>query len=167
MTPEKARIGFVYDFEVLDNGILIAQQRQIHNIMPTVALNHLLDVLLKGGTQYANWYVGLFESNYTPVAGTTMASLIADATECTAYSETGRPGCTLGTVSGGAVDNSASKAEFTFTGDKTIYGGFMASNNVKGANTGMLVSAVRAGTAISVQSGNVLRVTAGITLTSE
>ncbi len=164
--PQHAKIGFVYKFEVLDNGIVVAETEFAHNLMPTVALNHALDVLLKAGTQYPNWYCGLFEGNYTPIAGATMATLITDATECTAYSETTRPIFTSGTISGGAVDNSASKAEFTFTADKTIYGGFISSNNVKGANTGMLLSAVRPASSVAVHTGNVLRVTAGLTLTS-
>lgn len=163
---EKAKIGFVYKFEVLDNGIVVAETPPVHNIMPTAALNHVLDVLMKAGTQYPNWYVGLFEGNYTPTAGATMVSLIADATECTAYSETTRPAFTGDAIASGAIQNTATKAEFTFTAAKTIYGGFISSNNVKSATTGMLLSAVRPASSVVVASGNVLRVTAGLTLTS-
>lgn len=166
MISQKAKIGFKYKFEVLDNGIVIAETEFTDNIMPTAALNHVLDVLMGGGAQYLNWYCGLYEGNWTPLAGSTMTSLIADATECTAYSEATRPAFVADAISAGAIYNTASKAEFTFTSDKTIYGGFMSSGDVKGASTGVLLSAVRPASSVAVQTGNVLRVTAGLELAS-
>ena len=156
-------MGFEYTIEHLRNGELISKE-VCHNMVPTAGLNHTLDVLLKNGTSYPAWYVGLYEGNYVPVSSVTMATLPTDCSETTSYSELTRVTFTPGTVANGGVDNSGSKAEFTFTASKTIYGGFMASSSGKGSTTGLAISVVRFQGPKNVNSGDVLRVTAGLTL---
>ena len=160
-----AKAGFLYLVEVLRNGIVVDREL-VHNIMPTEGLNHVLNVVLKGSTQIGTWYLAPFEGNYTPIAGDTAAAFPAAATECTAYSESTRQQFVPGTVSAGALDNAASRAEFTFNATKTVYGGFMTGASAKGATTSVLLSAVKFSSPKSLDSGSVLRVTAGITLTS-
>lgn len=59
--------------------------------------------------------------------------------EVAAYSEANRQTLTLGTISAGSVDNSASKAVFTINADNTYIGGaFIADNNTKSGTTGVL-----------------------------
>lgn len=161
----RVRAGFVYDFELVRGGQVVDRWQQ-HNLMPTEGLNYLLNILFKGTSPAAAWYIALYEGDYTPVDEDVAADFATNATECTAYTPSTRPAFTAGTVSGGAVDNSASVAEFTFTSDKTIYGGSMHSVATKSALTGTLLSAVKFASPKTCETGDVLRVTAGLTFTS-
>jgi hypothetical protein len=165
MISENCQMGFVYTVEHLRDGKVIDTET-VHNLVPTVGMNHILDVIFRSATAYANWYIGLYESNYVPVAADTLVTLLANGTECTAYAETTREVFTSAAASGGVISNTASKAEFTMNATKTLYGGFLTSNSVKLSDTGMLVSAVKFASPKSVTAGDVLRVTAGLTLTS-
>jgi hypothetical protein len=162
---EHQKLGFKYQFEIVKDGVVVDAWEET-NLMPTEGLNHVLNTVLKGGTPVTTWYCSLFEGNYTPLATDTAAAFPAAATECTAYDEAARVAITFGTVAAGAVDNSAAKAEFTFNATKTVYGGAIQSVSGKGATTGALLSAVKFATAKSMEAGAVLRVTAGLTLTS-
>lgn len=162
---EKIAAGFEYLIEVVKDGVVIDSE-VAHNLLPIEGLDHIIDVALKGGAQHASWYVGLFEGNYTPIASDTAATFPAVATECTAYTEATRPAWTGGAVATGSVSNSASRAEFTSNSNKTIYGGFVVSASAKGGVTGTLISVVRFSSPKTFDSGSVLRVTAGFTMTS-
>ena len=156
---------FKYHIEVVRNGVVLDEETA-YNIVPTEGLDHVLNTVMKAGTPVAAWFIGLFEGNYTPVAGVTAATIATSATESTAYAESTRVAWTGGSVSAGVVDNSASRAEFTINASKTIYGGFLVSAAAKGGTTGTLISAVRFATAKVLEAGDVLRISAGITLTS-
>ena len=157
--------GFKWKVELIKDGVLTDVTEDC-NIMPTEGMNHLLNVLLKGGSQIGNWYVGIYNGNYTPVLGDTAATFPGTATENTTYVAAQRPAFTAGTVAGGAVDNTASVAEFTSTANATVQGGFIASSAVKGGTTGVLLSAVKFSSSKNFETGSILRVTAGFTLTS-
>ncbi len=159
------KVGVNYLVEVIRNGRVIDTE-VVHNLVPTEGLNHFLNVEFKGTTQVLSWYLAIFEGNYTPTAADTAAALPAAATECTAYDEATREAFVAGTVAGGIVDNTASRAEFTMNATKTIYGAFMTSAPAKGATTGVVVSSVRFSAAKSLVATDVLRVTAGVTMTS-
>jgi hypothetical protein len=162
---EQIDAGFTYLVEVLKDGVVVDSE-VVHNLLPTEGINHLLNVTLRGGTQYATWYVGLFEGNYTPTASDTAAAFPGNATETTTYAETTRQTWTPGTVVSGVVDNSASTAQFTSNALKTVYGGFITSAPAKSATTGVLLSVVRFSTAKTFDVGSILRVTGGFTMTS-
>lgn len=155
----KIKSGFYYDLEWTAPDGTVTRDR-VHNLVPTEGLNLIAGVLFKGVAVPAAWYIGLLESNYTPTAGVTAANLASVATESLAYSESTRRAFTGGTVVGGALDNAAAPAVFTFTADKTIYGGFISSASAKGSATGTLVS-IAAFTPKPVNAGTVLRVTTG------
>lgn len=162
---ESQTLHFNYQFELVRNGVVIDAWEE-KNLIPTEGLNHILDVTCKGGTQVPTWYVAPYEGDYTPIATNTAANFPGLSTECTAYNEATRVAWVEGTVAAGAVDNSASKAEFTFNASKTIYGCSLVSVSTKSATTGVLLSAVRFGTSRAVISTDVLRVTAPVSLTS-
>lgn len=162
---ERESIGFTYVVELVRAGCVIEREER-HNLMPVNALNHVLGVALTQQPQAAGWYIGLYEGNYTPIATDTSANFATDAIECTAYNEAQRLAFTPGAIAGGSCDNSATRAEFTFNADKTIYGGFLSSVPGKGALTGVLLSAVKFASPKQPQPGDVLRITAGLTLTS-
>lgn len=112
-----------------------------HNLVVTAGLNDSLDKHFKASSYTAAWYVGLTDGTPTVVAGDTMASH-AGWVEITAYDEANRPALTLGSVSGGSVDNSASKATYTISANNTTIGGaFVATNSTKGGTTGTLYGA--------------------------
>lgn len=163
---QRARAGFLYRIEVIDASGRVVSTELVKNIMPTESLNHWLSVVLKGGTQYSAWYIGLFEGDYTPVATDTAAAFPTDATEYADYSEDTREALTLGTIASGAVSNSASLAEFTFTESAKIYGGFISSSAAKSSTSGVLLSAVRFSSPKTLASGDTLRVSVAHTLSS-
>lgn len=134
------------------------------NIVVTAGLNDSLDKHLKGSAYTAAWYVGVTTSAPTPNAADTMASH-AGWTEYTNYSESVRQTLTLGTVSAGSVDNSASKATFSINGaGGTCGGAFVTTDNTKSGSTGTLygVGAFSGGDR-AVTSGDTLNVTVTLT----
>lgn len=163
---EAIKAGFVYTVETIAPDGTVVDVETVHNLMPTEGINHTLNATLKGGTAYSSWFVGVYEGNYTPVAGDTMATFPGLATESTAYTETNRVAWTSGTVSAGVVDNTGAKAEFTFNATKTIYGGFISSTPTKGSPAGVLLSVVRFASPKAMDAGSVLRVTAGFSMAS-
>lgn len=134
-----------------------------HNLVVNEGLNALLDIMFHGSTQITTWYLGLFEGNYTPVAGLTAATVASAATECTAYDESTRQAFDEAAAASEAITNSASRATFTFNATKTIYGAFLISNSTKGGTTGTLFSAARFGSAKSVVDDDQLLVTYTLT----
>lgn len=163
---EQLKAGFTYAVDVLDRDGNVVESSVDCNLMPDEGVAHLINTVLKGGAPVAQWYVGLFEGNYTPSTTDTAATLPAAATECTAYSASTRAAFAPGALAGGAVDNGSSKAEFTFPADKTIYGGFISSASAKGSTSGVLISVVRFGSPKVLSAGSTLRVTAGFALAS-
>ena len=164
-SESKLCAGAVYQFEQWRDGRLV-DEWECHNIIPTEGLNHFLSATVGAGSQVTTWYVGIFEGNYTPIAGDTMATFVASSTESTAYAEAARPAFVDSTAAGGATSNSSSKAEFTMNATKTIYGAFLSSVTTKSATSGVLLSAAKFSTAKVVDSGDILRVTVTLTLTS-
>lgn len=123
-------------------------------------------MLLHGATPVSPWYVGVFEGNYTPVAGDTAATFPANATESTAYDEATRQEYVEAAASSQSTTNSASKATFTFNATKTIYGAFLSSVSTKSTTTGTLLAANKAGTAKSVVDDDQLLITYTLSMTS-
>ncbi len=164
------RIGFVHlveHFRKDESGIYrLIDQEEIHNLIPTEGLDHILNIAMRNGTPVASWYVALFEGNYTPVAGLTAATFPSAATECTAYDEATRPLWNSAAASNGVITNSANKAVFTMNATKTVYGIVMTSANAKSATSGVLTSAVRFAASKNVAATDILNVTSSITLTS-
>ncbi|HDO36691.1 MAG TPA: hypothetical protein ENH07_10425 [Nitrospirae bacterium] len=138
-----------------------------HNICTDEGLNALLDIMFHGATQITTWYVGIFESDTTPVAGTTYA--VPVYTESTAYTEAARVEYAEAVASGKIITNSANKATFTMNATKTIYGaalvggGSAPTDNTDVAGGGTMYCASKFVASKSVESGDVLKVTVSIT----
>lgn len=163
---EHLKGGFTYLVEVIDRDGQLIDSEVVKNLMPAEGIAHVLNTVLKGGAQNTSWSIGLYEGNYNPVGSETAAGFPAAATECSTYSEATRVQFVPGAIVDGSLDNAANRAEFTFTAAKTIYGGFIASASAKGSTSGTLLSVVRFGSPKSLDSGSVLRVTAGFTMAS-
>jgi hypothetical protein len=159
------QMGGVFTIQHVRDGVVIDETHD-HNLVTDEGLNHMLDVHFHGETQIGTWYVGLFEGNYTPVAGVTAATLPAAATECTAYDEATRVAYTEAAAASKSITNSASKATFTFNATKTIYGAFLVSASAKSATSGKLFSAARFAAAKSVVDDDQLLITYTFTAAS-
>lgn len=159
---EQMKTGFEYLVEVVNTRTgEVRESELVKNIMPMEGITHMQNVLLKGGAQITAWYIGLYEANYTPVSGDEMADFPTSASEFTGYVGGARKAFTAGTPLGGTVDNAGNEAEFTFTADATVYGGFISSASAHGSPSGVLLSAVRFGSPKSLSTDEMLRVTAG------
>jgi len=174
-TPRILRPRFlvesIWDVEHWRKGQLLSQSRD-HNICTDEGLNKLLNVMFggagSGNTQITTWYVLIFESDTTPAAGTTYATPVF--TESTAYDEANRPAFVESNASAKSTDNSASKATFTISSTKTIYGAALVGGGTDAdtkddqAGGGTLYCASKFGASKSVVDDDVLNVT--ITLTA-
>ena len=154
----KVVIGGVFGTAIKRDGVIGAWQHD-HNLVVNEGLDSLLSVCFNAGTQITSWYVGIFEGNYTPVAGDTAATIAGNSTESTAYDEANRIAWVEAAPSGQSITNTASKATFTMNATKTIYGAFLVSTNTKGGTTGTLMAASRFSASRSVVDDDELLLT--------
>lgn len=165
---EKLKLGGVFTFEHIRNGVVIHSWEE-KNIVVDEGLEYILGNALDGATpSIGSWYVGLFSNNYTPVNTDTAATFPGDAGETTtAYSETTRPSWVEAGVSGNAIGNSASPAQFTFADASTdVYGAFLVSSSTKGGTAGVLIAASRFSSLRTMLDTDVLNVKYTITASS-
>ena len=169
-------LGFhnIYDFTcgnyVMEEGSRVFApiwRETIHNLVVNEALDDVLDVYFKSGTQSATWYIAIFGSDDTPAGTWTYA--VPVCTEFTNYDESTREEWVEGSISSQSLDNSASPAEFTCTsGTNTIYGAMLNNTSTKGdvaAGSGVLYSAARFGASRPFNTAEVLKIV--ITINSQ
>lgn len=150
-------------FETWING---ADHAVDPNIIPTAGLNHLLSVLVAGGAQVNPWYVALFTNNVTPAATLTAANFASTMGEFTGYAESNRVTYVEGTPAAGAVDNDASRAEFTINAPATLRGGALLSAQAKSAVIGEILACARFGADRAVIAGDTLQTKYTLSATS-
>ncbi len=156
------KMGFTYEVQAFDrHGQPVGDKEVIHNKMPVEFLDYMLAAAHKGGTQFTDWYVGLYSGNYNPTGTETMATLPAQCDEFTGYDGAMRPKAVFGTPAGGRLDNSTNMIELTFTQDVAVRGGFLATGQGKGATTGLCASVVKFNSPKSPGVGGVLRIVVG------
>lgn len=132
------------------------------NLVTTAGKNLYLTNMYKASSFTSAFYVGLVTGpggSNTYAVGDTMSSHAGWAENAT-FSNATRPAFTPGSVSGGSVDNSASKAAFTINGTATIGGAFFVDNSTVSGTSGTLVGVGNfTGGDRAVQSGDTLNVT--------
>ena len=129
-------------------------------------LNSLLTSGIKNGAQPAAFYVAPFSGNVAPATSLTAATFTATQTEFTNYDETSRPEFVDGAVSGGSLNNSASRAEITCSsGGGTVWGAGLISVATKSATTGVLMACVKFASARTLAESDVLAFQYTLTLT--
>jgi hypothetical protein len=109
-----------YLIECVRDGVTVWSE-EFDNLVVTAGLNDSLDKHLKGSGYTAAWYVGLTGSSPTYDAGDTLITH-SGWTEVANYTGD-RKALVLGSVSGGSVDNSASKASYTISSGGADVGG--------------------------------------------
>lgn len=162
---ENAALGMKGKFigQIIRNGMVI-DEFDIPNLVTNEGLNYALNSAFGQASALTNWYLGLFEGNYTPTSGATAATIASLSTETTVYASSTRPAWTLpGATTTQQLTNGASRASFVFTGAKTLYGAFVGSSNVKGGTAGTLFSATRFGTPKAVDINDELLITYTLT----
>lgn len=154
-----------YKIECIRDGKIIWIE-EFDNLVVTAGLNDSLEKHLKGSAYTAAWYVGLTDSTPTFAPADTMASH-AGWTEVTDYDEVTREALVLGAVSGGSVDNSASRAAFTINNTVTVGGVFVAAGSAKGESASVLYGgAAFSGGDRNLLSSDVLNITVTFTATA-
>lgn len=148
-----------YDVSCIRKG-RVRWRDHFRNLVTTVGLNKVLDATFKTGLASPAWFVGL-KANGTYLITNTMSSH-PGWSEIIDYSETIRQALVLGAVSGGSVDNSASKATFSINANFTLYGAFLVDDDTKSGTTGVLYGVGDFSVPRAVTTGDTLRV--GITL---
>ena len=120
ITSQKALVHSIWDMEHWRGNRLLSLS-QDHNIVTNEGLDALLDIMFGATAKIATWYVIIFETDTTPVAGTTYGTPVFTETNA-AYDEATRPEYIDVPSSGQSISNSASKATFTMNATKSIYG---------------------------------------------
>lgn len=151
-------------------------EERVPNLVTTQGLNDLLGKYLKGSAYTAAFFVGLIDNaNFSALNAADTAAKITTSTpsggtngwaESTAYSESVRQTLTLGSVSGGSVDNSGSPSVFSINGACTINGAFTVTSSTKGGTSGILYSEVSFGSTRTFSGGGGETLTVTYTLTA-
>ncbi|HBA73475.1 MAG TPA: hypothetical protein DCZ63_15170 [Geobacter sp.] len=163
---DKAKIGFIYSFECYDPEGKLVWEHKVKNLLPESSVAYLLGAALAGGSQLTSWYIGLWTAAHVPAGTDTMTTVVTTAVEATAYAGTERPAFTPDAIAGGVFANVGAPTEITFNAPTTIRGGFITSNITRGNTGGLLLSEVALPSPEVVKIGNVLKVTAGLSLVS-
>jgi len=133
-----ARFGGIFRIKCYDKHGNLKWEDTAKNLVTTVGLQHILDILFTSDTQVDPWYIGLTSATPSPAAGDTMASH-AGWTEFTNYDETVRQ-TFVDARTGQQVDNDGNEAAFTISTDSSSIGGaFLVSDSTKSGSTGTLL----------------------------
>lgn len=118
----KAVAGSLWNFECYDkNGNLKWGEYNVHNTITDEGFNAWLNIMFHGATQITTWYIFPVETDTT--AATTMTYAVPGFTEWDGYSELTRQEFVEAESTAKSITNSASKAVYTSTETKTLYGG--------------------------------------------
>jgi hypothetical protein len=162
-------IGSWWEIEQWRRGKLIDRWAQ-KNVNTTEGLNHMLNVAFFDETPIAStgWFLGLFEDDYTPLITDTYA--VPGFTESEAYDELTRIAFVPAIADARIITNVASKATFTISATKTMYGAFLCGGGTD-ADTksdvlggGILFAASKFAAAKEVVDNDVLMITCSILL---
>ena len=167
LVPDKGLVVGVYNAKLLRRGRVI-DEFEFKNTAVNEGLIAMLNIMFAGQSLISNWYLGVFQNNYTPVATDTASSIVGNAGEFTGYSGGARPAFlpVAATQPTPSLTNSASQASFTFTGAATLTGAFLISSATPGSATGTLYSAAQFGSSKQVGSTDQLLLTYSTSLAS-
>ena len=157
-------LGFKHELEIVEiaTGKVVAREVKLNRI-PQAGIDFLIQAPFGDLPPISTWYCTLFRNNVLPDANTSAADLPSVLGEFVDYSETARPEFIRTYNGAGTMDNAANKAVFTPTAERNIYGSVIVSNPTKGANTGLVLSAVRFSTMKPLSIGLEARLVCGLT----
>lgn len=161
----KARITRGYESPLWAEG---DDEFEFDNICVAEGLIYLLNAGFGLVSPNSQWYMGVFQNNYTPVSTDTAASIVGNAGEYNGYSGGARPNFTPAAAAQPTpqLTNAASRASFTFTGTSTLIGAFLISSAGILSATGTLFSAAQFPSPKSVGNTDQLLLTYVLTASS-
>lgn len=131
---EQAHAHGFYTVECYDAEGNLKWSDTAKNAVVPEGANYVLDKGFAGSAYTATWYVGLFNSGYSPAGTETYAA--KGGTENVNYSQATRPAATWNAASARSKALSGVGATFTINGaGGTIAGCFLATNSTKGDST--------------------------------
>lgn len=164
---EQAKIhGFEWSLQIVNADGSIACEETKCNIIPSDGLSFLARAPFGDVTPISTFYLGLFRGNYIPTFESSALDIPGAMNEMVDYSEPNRPEWVRSLNGIATMDNVNSKAEYTITQDRTIYGAFLVSSATKASNTGLLLSCVRFSSPKQVTAGQTVTLAGGLTYTS-
>lgn len=160
----------VWDFECYGkNGELKWQELQRPNMITTEGLNHLLDIMFNDHAQIVDgsWTIAPVETDTVPAL--TMTYEVPVFTEWDGYTEAARQHFHPASASGGVITNTATKATFTASEGKTLYGaalfGGADANTWKDVTAGNVLFCYSKFTSERIiESGDTFKVTLTVTI---
>jgi len=127
------------------------------SLVTAAGIDAALDAIFHGATTY---YLGLIDnSGFVAISSADTMGSHSGWTESTAYSESVRQTWDEAAASGQLITNSASVATFTANAGATIRGIFLTTVSTKGGTTGTLMLAAEFAEAVTLSSGQALKVT--------
>lgn len=163
---EEKTIGFEWCLEVVNADGTVASRDIQQNLIPTDGLDFLLRSPFGDVSTVSRFYLGLYRGNYIPSPGAKSSDIPGNMLEFVDYAESTRPEWRRAHTGPGSLDNIGDKAEYTVTQDRTLYGAFLVSDNIKGEGNGLLLSCVRWPSPKEVTTGQTIRLSGGLTYTS-
>jgi len=158
-----------YHIELRDSSERLKFADDFENLVTSAGLDKLLDAAFLTGLQTPAWFIGLVNGTPTPayVVGDVMASHVGWV-EFLDYVEVTRPALVPGAISGGSLDNVASRAVFNMSDVGAVAGCFLVDDDEPDGVDGVLygVGAFTGGSR-DVEDGDILRVAATLTITAE
>ena len=118
----RAIAGSRWNFECYDKyGNLKWAELDRPNIITDEGFNAWLNIMFHGAPQITTWYIFPVETD--TAAATPMTYAVPGFTEWDGYSEANRQAFVGAEATAKSITNSANKAVYTSTEDKTLYGG--------------------------------------------
>lgn len=154
--------GFVWDVEIRNKHGEVIHHNKETNLIPNEGLDFLIRAPFGLAASVEKFYLGLYRGNYIPKPTVTAEDIPLVIQEMQDYEEQERPLWDCTETGTGLLDNTASKAEFTITQDRRIYGAFLSSTNIKNSSVGLILSCVRFASPKDVTTGDVVRISGGI-----
>lgn len=160
--------GFVYDCEIIGKDGRVIESFRQENIIPLQGIGFIASLLLgSGAVPTDSWYVGLLNSGFSVNENSTLQG--AAAAENTDYTATSNHRKDWDYVYDNEyeITNIASRAEFEFEDETTIYGAFLSNVINRAAHSGgVLLSVASFSSPKTIEAGATLRVKCGITLST-
>lgn len=151
-----------HKYEVADDGLFLPASKVFlrgeyeddygvtPNLIPTQGMIYILNCALYSTAKLNNFYLALYSGNYTPTNALTAANFAATAGEIVSntegYSNATRPAWVPPAAATlDSIDNYADKSVFNIVTatQVTIRGAALLSDAVKGATSGVLISAAK------------------------
>jgi hypothetical protein len=145
-------------------GDELLRKEEFKNGVTNVGKNAFLDAFFNGGTQPANWYLGLInDAGFVTVSSSDTAASHTNWAEWTATSDSGRLDWGQGAASGQQVA-SGSVIITTLTSAGTLQGIFLISDGTKGGTTGILWATALFSSPLVAEVGDTLKLTYAVQL---